>query len=239
MKVRKFKGGIVVIASVLLGTMIYLPDQLASGTQRENIGIYKDVSLEDTHFQNITESNTLGLMTGYPNQTFGPYKKLTRANVVKALGKYIEQSSGQAAAAFDLEGVEPFLDVPAHHGDPELYKYSLLVKKVGVFKGSNNHLMPTQMIQRQQMAQVIVRAFHLEDIPNKNSRIIDNEKAFSDEERRAIDILSKHDITSIERFRPTESTYRGQLASFLVAAYHAAHDDLPPPVVTNVTITDI
>lgn len=223
---------------VLFGIIVWGPGQEASGNEQVNTGLYKDVHVEDTHFQNITEARTLGLMSGYPDNTFAPYQKLTRANVVKALGKYIEQENGQTVADTDLSGVEPFLDVPPDYRDPELYMYSLLVKKEGVFQGSNNRLMPENPIQRQQIAQVIVRAFDLQDMPDKRSRILDNKQAFSDAERRAIDILSKHDVTTVERFRPSETTYRGQLASFLVAAFHASHEELPPPTVTKVQMVN-
>ncbi|MCM3089350.1 S-layer homology domain-containing protein [Bhargavaea ginsengi] len=223
---------------VLLGTVVWEPGQDAAGNQQVNTSLYVDVPVSDTHFQNITEARTLGLMSGYPDNKFSPYQKLTRANVVKALGKYVEKTSGRTAAETDLSDVEPFLDVPPDHRDPELYLYSLLVKKEGVFLGSNNRLMPGSLIQRQQMAQVIVRAFGLQDLPEKRSRILDNKQAFSDAERRAIDILSKHDVTTVERFRPTETTNRGQLASFLVAAFHAGHEEFPPPVVTEIRIVD-
>ncbi|WP_160162827.1 S-layer homology domain-containing protein [Bhargavaea cecembensis] len=221
-----------------LGIFIFLSGTPTQGDQQVNTPLYADVPIESSHFQNITEARTLGLMTGYPDNKFGPSVKLNRANVVKAFGKYIEQTTGKKVDEFDLNDVEPFIDVPANTQDQELYWYSLLVKKEGIFKGANNRLMPTDAISRRQMAMVIVRAFDLPDLPDVKSRVIDHDPSFGEEDRTAIDILSKHRITTVSEFRPRETTSRGQFASFLVAAFHAVHDEYPPPTVEEIEIEE-
>ncbi|MET3575409.1 S-layer homology domain-containing protein [Bhargavaea ullalensis] len=203
-----------------------------------NTMLYADVPIDSSHFQNIMEARTLGLMTGYPENRFGPSVKLNRANVVKAFGKYIEQTTGKKVSEYDLSGVEPFSDVPPDSRDQELYQYSLLVKKEGIFQGSKNRLMPAEFISRRQMAMVLVRAFDLPDLPDVKSKVTDLSPEFGEEDRRAIHILSKHRITSVSEFRPRETTSRGQFASFLVASYHAVHDEYPPPEVIGVEVSE-
>src|SRR5690606_18681851 len=152
----------------------------------------------------ILEARMLGVLSGYGDGIFKPYQSLTRTNVVKALGKYVVEKSGKEIDDFDLTEVEPFNDVLSNYTDEELYTYSLIVKQAGIFKGSNNNLMPTNLIQRQQMAQVLVNAFGLEDLSDKESSVKDNAKAWKDF-RESIDVLSVNGVTTVENFRPDES----------------------------------
>lgn len=230
---KKYLFGILATV-VLAGTIGFLPDDKAFGVEQVNQKLYQDVPIESSHFQNIMEARTLGLMTGYGDNTFKPNDKLNRANVVKAFGKYIEQTSGMTVDEFDLSGTEPFADVPPDSRDQELYKYSLLVKQEGVFQGSNNRLMPSDKITRRQVAIVIARAFDLRDLPGVEPKVKDIDPAFGEEDKRAIRLLSEHQITTVTEFRPRETTSRGQFASFMVASYHAVHDEFPPPEVINV-----
>ncbi|WP_040227712.1 S-layer homology domain-containing protein [Bhargavaea cecembensis] len=225
-------------ALLLAAGLMLLPGGQAEGDGQVNPMLYADVPLESSHFQNIMEARTLGLMTGYPDNKFGPSVKLNRANVVKAFGKYIEQTTGKKVSEFDLSGVEPFSDVPPDARDQELYQYSLLVKKEGIFQGSNNRLMPSEYISRRQMAMVLVRAFDLPDLTDVQSKVTDLSPDFGEEDRRAINILSKHRITTVSEFRPRETTSRGQFASFLVASYHAVHEEHTPPEVTGIEIEE-
>lgn len=228
---------IVLTVLILVSSAFYaMPLTLAESVEPAGFELYKDVPVSDTHFQNIAEARTLRMMTGYPDNRFQPYQKLTRANVVKVLGKYVEQRTGHSVEELDLSDVEPFADVGPDYQDSELYRYSLLVKREGIFKGSENRLMPQNLIQRQQIAQVLVRAFGLQDLPDAQSKITDNKKAFSEAERNAINILSKNRVTSVQEFRPVETTVRGQLASFLIASYHAVHGEYPPPKVVSIEI---
>jgi hypothetical protein len=223
-------------AFILAGSIALFSNEQALGDEQTNQSLYADVPIESSHFQNITEARTLGLMTGYPDNTFKPNVKLNRANVVKAFGKYIEQTSGKSVDEFDLSGTEPFADVQPNARDQELYKYSLLVKQEGVFKGSNNRLLPSGEMTRRQMAMVIARAFDLQDLPGVESKVTDIDPAFGEEDKKAIRLLSEHNITTVTEFRPRETTSRGQFASFLVASYHAVHDEFSPPEVENIEI---
>lgn len=233
---KRWLAGVAAVLLLAGGGMALMPEEEVQGDEQVNPIPYADVPVDSSHFQNIMEARTLGLMTGYPENKFGPSVKLNRANVVKAFGKYVERTTGKNVSEFDLSGVEPFEDVPPDARDQELYQYSLLVKKEGIFKGANNRLMPSDFISRRQMAMVLVRAFDLPDLPDVQSKVTDHDPAFGEEDRLAIDILSKHRITTVSEFRPRETTSRGQFASFLVASYHAVHDEFAPPEVIEIEI---
>lgn len=188
---------------------------------------YSDVTRDNDHYQNILDAGDLGFMGGYPDGTFKPHMKMPRANVVKALGKYVIQMSGKSLSEYDVSDVAPFNDIPATYPDKELYNYSLVVKKEGVFTGSNNNLLPRNLITRQQMAKVLVNAFDLRHVEGAKSLVTDHHLA-TPEFREYIDILSENFVTSVTNYRPTESTTRGQFATFLVRSYGASLENEIP-----------
>lgn len=192
---------------------------------------FSDVPENYTHYQNIMNAKELGFISGYPDGTFKPLQELTRANVVKILGKYALATTGSTLATYDVSGVKPFNDASKNYPDQELVKYSLIVRKEGIFNGDpNNNLKPDSLMSRQQIAQVMVNAFDLKDVPGNESNVKDNDKAMDDAYRNAINILSKNGVTNVENFRPAEFTNRGQLASFLMRSYKVDQNkvvDLP------------
>ncbi|WP_203332224.1 S-layer homology domain-containing protein [Planococcus beigongshangi] len=185
---------------------------------------YSDVDPKSSHFPNIYKALDYKIMTGFPNHTFKPNQMVTRGQVVKALGKYVVASSGKPLSEFDLKDVPPFKDVPSTIKDQELYTFSLIVKQAGIFRGDNNNLMAGKLITREQMSQVLVNGFGLEDRPGNLSKITDNGSANS-QYRGYIDILSENSVTTESVFRPKESTSRAQFASFLVRAYEIQHNE--------------
>ncbi|MBX0316840.1 S-layer homology domain-containing protein [Planococcus glaciei] len=192
--------------------------------------LFSDVPANYTHFNAIYTAVDYKMLSGYQDGTYKPYQALSRANVVKALGKYVVTQSGKKVSDFNLVNVKPFSDVPATHPDKELYTYSLIVKQAGIFTGSNNKLMPTNLIQRQQIAKVLVEAFDLADLEGVSSKVKDNAKAYDDFYRNYINILSENGVTTESLYRPLETTTRGQLASFLVRSYDVAHPGEETPV---------
>ena len=199
---------------------------------------FSDVPATDTHYKNINEAVGLGLFKGYTDGTFKPYNTLTRANVAKVLANYVvgqeKLTYSEYIAKHDLVNkVTPFADVPSTHSDKELYNASLIVKDSGIFTGSNNNLMPTKAIQRQQLAKVLVNAFGLKDLEGDLSKVTDNDKAF-DEFIPFINILSENGVTAVENFRPAETVLRGQMASFLNRAY-----DVVNPVNAETAIASV
>lgn len=189
---------------------------------------FSDVNENTDHYGSIKEATELKFMSGYPDGRFDPYAQLPRGNVVKALGKYVIETSGGSINSYDISGVKPFNDVPPTYRDQELYRYSLIVKKAGVFEGSKNNLMPNRLINRQQMAKVLVKAFDLEPIPGVEPIVTDLNKA-EKEFREYISILSQHSVTNVTKFNPNSFTTRGQFATFLVNSHKVQTGEMVTP----------
>ncbi|SEI93431.1 S-layer homology domain-containing protein [Bhargavaea ginsengi] len=182
---------------------------------------YTDVKETNTHYDNILIAQELGILSGYPDGTFRPNQKLTRAHVIKALGKFELEMAEKTMDTYPVAGVKPFRDIPPTSRDQELYKLSLVVKAAGIFDGDpNNDAKPANLMSRQQMAKVLVNAFWLEDLEDVDADVRDLDKAapyFRDQ----IKILSENGVTNVTEFRPTETTSRAQFASFLVRSFDA------------------
>ena len=188
---------------------------------------YKDVSPSNPHYGNIMSALEREFMTGYSDGTFRPDAKLTRGQVVLTLGKYVVKTSGKNITDFDLSNVQPFNDVPATHSNQELYRYSLIVKQADVFHGSNNNLMPNDLITRQQASKVVTNAFDLAKVSGKVSKVADIHLA-SPQFRPFIEILSENNILIDGNFYPNEFTKREQFASFMIGAHIASDGSRSP-----------
>lgn len=202
---------------------------------------FPDVPTTDTHHKNIIQAVERGLFSGHADGTFKPYNEITRGQVAKVLARYIVAQDGSAnleayAIKHDLVNkVTAFNDVPLTHGDSELVLASGIVKYTGVFTGSNNNLLPSKNITREQMAKVIVNAFDLKDLEGDLSKVKDNDKA-QEEFVPFINILSENGVTDVEQFNPRGTVKRGQVASFLNRAYDVVHaDDGLTPEIVSVT----
>lgn len=204
---------------------------------------FKDVPTTDSHYANILGAVDRGLMKGYSDGSFKPYQDISRGQVAKALANHVVNKENlsykEYIAKYDLKNkVTPFKDVQASYNDTELFEASLIVKHANVFTGSNNNLMPSNKITRQQMAKVLVNAFNLKDLPGTDSNVKDNNKALA-EFIPYINILSENGVTVVENFRPTETVKRAQIASFLIRAYDVAvevPEDTLLPLNDNITV---
>ena len=196
-KYRKFLAG---AATASLVATAVVPSALAAVT-------FSDVPATDTHYENISKAVELGLFKGKGDGTFGPYENITRGQVAKVLANYVVNQEGLTYATYIekhnlTKTVAPFNDVPSTHADSELFNASLIVKSSGIFTGSNNNLMPSNFIVRQQMAKVLVNGFGLKDLPGDLSKVTDNNTAYA-EFVPHINILSENGVTTEEAFRPT------------------------------------
>lgn len=222
-KMNKFLTG------AITATMVASAVAPVAALADENAIDFSDVRKDSSHYPNVVKAAERGLMTGYQDGTFKPLISMNRGQVVKALGKYIVGQEGvsldQYVENHDLvENVTPFTDVPEDYRDQELFKYSLVVKDAQVFRGNNNHLTPSNDITRQQMAQVLVEAFGLEDIEGVDAEVADIDTVF-ETYVGYVEILAKNEVTQADdgKFRPAESVTRQQMASFLNRSYDAVH----------------
>lgn len=162
----------------------------------------------------------MGVINGYPDGTFRPNQSLTRSDVVKLLGKYLVSLGHKVPT--DYKTKMRFADLTAKSQD-ELLQYAALVKDVGVFNGSNGKLMHNDVIRRDQMASVLVRAFkvindfdyvaHVKE-QKFTGEITDLNKT-TEEHQESINVFDYYDITKQKIFTPKDETKRGQFASFL------------------------
>ncbi|MET3575411.1 S-layer homology domain-containing protein [Bhargavaea ullalensis] len=186
---------------------------------------FTDVPKTSSHFDNIVRANELGIMTGYDDKSFKPNKLLNRGDVTKALGKFVVAQSGMTRDEYvkskNINAVENFTDVPDNSRDPELVVYSKIVKEAKIFEGSNNNLMATRLIKRDQMAEVLVRAFGFEDKEGDTVIKDAGDSAYA----KSIEILYENGITDQNPYRPLSSTSRAQFATFLVRSYDATVDE--------------
>lgn len=180
---------------------------------------FSDVPFYSSHLLNIMDAKEIGIMTGYNDGTFKPDQKLNRGNVVKAFGKYLVGKSGLGLEEYvqehSINEVENFVDVPDDWADSELVTYSKIVKKAGIFKGSNNKLQAEKLMPRDQIAEVLVRAFDLQD-QEGTAIVTDIEQSGY---AKSIEIVIENGVSNVRAYRPLEATSRGQFASFMVRAY--------------------
>ncbi|WP_419961081.1 Ig-like domain-containing protein [Psychrobacillus sp. BM2] len=234
-KYKKFLAG---AASATLVATAIVPTALAADATTAATD-FSDVAASHTHYAAIMQAVERGLFNGYTDGTFKPENTIDRKGVVKSLANYVVSQSDYKTyeeyitANKLVEKVTPFNDVPATHGDAELFNASLIVKDSGIFTGSNNNLMPTNNITRQQMAKVLVNGFGLKDLAGVESKVTDNAKAQA-EYVNFINILSENGVTDQTAFNPTGNLKRGQMASFLNRSYDSAHKVVAPETATKV-----
>lgn len=176
----------------------------------------------NTHEEAINALVDAGVINGYPDGTFKPNKALTRSDVVKLLGKYLETEGYKAASEYKTQPAFKDLKVGSNE---ELLKYASIVKEAGVFVGSNGNLLPSDLITRENMAITLVRMVNtLEGVSLEEFVAGEDFKgdvkdlnAAKAEARSAISVLDFYDITNpaVSEFNPKGNTTRGQFASFL------------------------
>ncbi|WP_339215162.1 S-layer homology domain-containing protein [Solibacillus sp. FSL W8-0372] len=176
----------------------------------------------NTHEEAITALVSDGIISGYQDGTFKPNKELTRSDVVKLLGKFLETKGYEAAA--DYKTRPAFADLTTKTNE-ELLKYASVVKEAGVFVGSNGNLLAGDPITRENMAITLVRTVNTvynvsleEFVASQDFKgdVTDLNQAKA-EARTAISVLDFYDITNpaAPAFNPKGNTTRGQFASFL------------------------
>ncbi|MER2192438.1 MAG: S-layer homology domain-containing protein [Solibacillus sp.] len=181
---------------------------------------FTDVADTNSHAVNINALVKSGIIGGYPDGTFKPGQELTRGQVVKMLGKWVEAQGVTAPADFATKA--RFSDLAVNAKDQELVKYAALVADAKVFNGSNDVLNASGKISRENMALVLDRAYtaingtslvelaaDIEDV-----KVADLATAKT-EAQKAIQALRDLGISSVENFNPKASVTRGQFASFL------------------------
>ncbi|MFJ5767867.1 S-layer homology domain-containing protein [Lysinibacillus sp. NPDC093210] len=210
---QKYSKWVVGAASAALVASAIVPVASAASFSDIETSDHKDAILA------LADAKIVG---GYTDGTFKPNAVVTRGNVAKFLGKWLISEGYEIPADYKTEA--RFTDLPTSAPDQELLQYAALVKDAGVFKGSNNKLMYTNNMNREQMAVVLVRAINtvynvdlVADYKESDfkSAITDLDKTTATENREAIIALEYAGLTNVKAFNPKNSLTRGQFASFL------------------------
>ncbi|MGA3600545.1 S-layer homology domain-containing protein [Lysinibacillus agricola] len=211
---QKYSKWVVGAASAALVASAIVPAASAASS-------FSDIEKSD-HKDAILALADAKIVAGYPDGTFKPNAVVTRGNVTKFLGKWLVSENYDIPANYETEA--RFTDLPTTTPDKELLQYAALVKDAGVFKGSNNKLMHTNNMSREQMAVVLVRAINtvynvdlVADYKESDFKttITDLDKATATENREAIIALEYAGLTNVKAFNPKNTLTRGQFASFL------------------------
>ncbi|MBM7664820.1 hypothetical protein JOC25_001279 [Solibacillus kalamii] len=209
---KKYTKFVAAAATATLVASAIVPVASAAG--------FSDVADTNSHAVNINALAEAGIIGGYPDGTFKPNQELTRGQVVKMLGKWVEAQGFEIPADYATKA--RFTDLAADAKDQELVKYAALVFDTGVFAGSNGALNAGGKITRENMALVLDRAFkaindttlvevaaEIEDV-----KVADLATAKA-EAREAIQALRNLGISGVENFMPKDSVTRAQFATFL------------------------
>lgn len=235
---KKYKKFVATAATATLVASAIVPVASAAG--------FTDVSVDNTHKEAIDALSSAGVINGYPNGTFQPNKALTRSDVVKLLGKYLE-TEGYAPAS-NWKTSPAFADLKTTSNE-ELLKYASVVKEAGVFVGSHGNLLPADLITRENMALTLVRMVNtLEGVSLEEfvagqdfkGDVTDLNQAKA-EARSAISVLDFYDITNpaAPAFNPKGNTTRGQFATFLYKTASTDFSKVPTNEASEVVPTAI
>lgn len=209
---KKYTKFVATAATATLVASAIVPVASAAG--------FSDVADTNSHAVNINALVDAGIIQGYPDGTFKPNQELTRGQVVKMLGKWVEAQGFEIPADYATKA--RFNDVAVDAKDQELVKYAALVADTGVFNGSNGALNASGKITRENMALVLDRAFKainktsLVELAAKieDVKVADLATAKA-EAREEIQALRDLGISVVENFNPKNTVTRGQFASFL------------------------
>lgn len=236
---KKYKKFVATAATATLVASAIVPVASAAS--------FKDVPENNEFAPYIDALTEAGIINGYPStNTFKPGAALTRGQVVKMLGRWVESNGAEVPA--DWKTKARFTDVPTNHKDQELVKYAALVADEGVFGGAAGKLMAATNITRQQMAKVLNGAYaavngeSLIEIAEgvDNVRIPDLASARAEYED-AIQALMDLEISSTTsgNFRPLENVTRAQFSKFLYNTINFEASDVAPFEIKAVNSTTV
>lgn len=236
---KKYKKFVATAATATLVASAIVPVASAAS--------FKDVSENNEFAPYIDALTEAGIINGYAStNTFQPGAALTRGQVVKMLGRWVESNGVEIPS--DWKTKSRFTDVPTNHKDQELVKYAALVADEGVFGGAAGKLMAGNNITRQQMAKVLNGAYaavngqSLVEIAEgvDNVRIPDLATARAEFED-AIQALMDLEISSTNsgNFRPLENVTRAQFSKFLYNTINFEASDVAPFEIKAVNSTHV
>lgn len=202
------------ILAVIVAVSIAFPARAAVD------GAFPDVT--GTLAGDILKAHELGLVSGYPDGTFRPDLRVTRAAFAKMLVLAIEKASENE---IPINGGEPFSDVDRSRA---LYDYVVKAYQAGYIKGySNGTFGYDKPITRAEAAVILQRSMSLE---STDASFVDVSQ--DDWYSGAVGAVSGANIMYGDRWRfyPEQPLTRGQAAAIAYRAYNYLYQKLHPPI---------
>lgn len=180
------------------------------------------------------------IVNGTSATTFSPNAEITRGQVVKILGRYLQNVEGKAVPA-DWNTKARFSDVPVAHKDEELVKLAALCFDAGIFTGNEGKLMTSGTMSRENLALVVNRLAKqisgdkdlvalAAGLPSKVSDL----NVAKEESRAAITALNALNISNVETFNPKGTVKRVHFASLFAKLLTTLEQPTPEEPTTPV-----
>ncbi|MFJ7934146.1 DUF4430 domain-containing protein [Sporosarcina sp. NPDC096371] len=171
---------------------------------------FLDVTKQTFGYEEISRLVAEGVISGYPDGTFKPNEHLNRGQAAILFAKALRLNTAGSPIGFkDIAKSSSF------------FKAANATKAAGIFMGKGNGTTfgATDILTREQMASVLVRAFDLKST-NEEVNIADMNH-ISASHRKDVEILYQNKITmgtTSGKFDPKSSVSRAQFAVFLSRA---------------------
>ncbi|OCS87438.1 S-layer homology domain-containing protein [Caryophanon tenue] len=203
-----------VVATLLAGALALSPLQAKA---------FDDLATYDnTTQQAVQQLADAHIIRGTSPTTFSPKDAVTRGQVVKMLGKYLEEQG--ASVPSDWDERSRFSDISTTTTDRELLKYSAVVFETGVFIGNNGMLQAGGHLTRENVALVlnrlasyILQTTDLVGYMNEKQLTahVTDVNVAKQEAQQAIQALNALQISNVDTFNPKGTVQRVHFASFL------------------------
>ncbi|WP_102273759.1 5'-nucleotidase C-terminal domain-containing protein [Cytobacillus massiliigabonensis] len=178
---------------------------------------FSDVKGDFWAFKEIYSLVDSGVISGYEDGTFKPSTAIIRGQAANLLTKALKLPIPTDLKAFsDVSEKSSFA-----HG-------AAAAKQAGIFTGSNNKFGAADVLTREQMATVLVRAFDLK-ATDKEVTFTDADK-ISASHKENVTILAQNGITTGKEdgsFDPKASVNRATFATFLYRAIEKSNQEKP------------
>lgn len=214
---KKYKKFVATAATATLVASAIVP--VASAAENN----FTDISNYSADVQEAINALVEEGVINATSDTFNPGAAITRGQVVKMLGKLVEQGGFELPEDWNTEA--RFTDLAVNAKDQELVKYAAIVADAGVFTGNNGVLNASGKITRENMALVLNRAYEAitgtslvelaDGIENQEVADLATAKA---EAQDTIQALKNLGITTPANFNPKGDVTRANFAAFLYRA---------------------
>ncbi|WP_227394327.1 S8 family peptidase [Jeotgalibacillus aurantiacus] len=206
--INSFTKPTVKLFSVVLDGNRILHQSYLNLTQQNALSdSFTDVPTTHWAFKEISESNKLGIVNGYSDQSFKPNQSISRRHATMILNRLFQWDS--------LESMDSmFADI---NDFDFISRHSILsANKEKVINGySSGEFKPENPLLRSQMALILYRALQIEDTTDSKDLKF-SDVSSSDEFYQAVSSLTKAGIiTNQDQFRPYDEITRAQFSAMI------------------------